>query len=215
MYLFRDRKDAGKQLAPLLKHYTKHPDAIVIGLPRGGMVIAHEIASNLSLPLDLICPRKLGAPNNPELAIGAISAQGDVYFNADIIEQLNVSEEYLQRVMQKEQRVAQEREHLFRNKKPPLQVANKIVILVDDGLATGATMKAAIHWAQAQKAKKIIVAVPVSPPNTLFEIQALASEVYCIESPPNFSAVGQFYERFPQTSDEEVLQIMDTTSNGS
>jgi poly-gamma-glutamate synthesis protein (capsule biosynthesis protein) len=206
--MFQNRREAGRALAPLLRKYEKNPNAIVIGLPRGGVVTASEISKALSLPLDVVCPRKVGAPYNPELALGAVTHTGEGYFNQDIIAQLGVSDTFLRDAIERERKTAEVRQNIYRCHRPPLDIKGKIVILVDDGLATGATMKAAIGWVRAERASRIVVAIPVSPPDTLTEVKALADEVVCLLAPAFFSAVGQFYEDFSQTSDEEVMECL-------
>ena len=206
--MFRDRYEAGRKLVPALKKYENQKDAIVIGLPRGGVVTAYEVARHLHLPLDIVCPRKVGSPYNPELAIGAVTHTGACFFNDDIIRQLEVSKDYMAREVAKEKKVSEQRQQTYRKGRPPLDIKGKIVILVDDGLATGATMKAAIQWVRSEKANQVVVAVPVSPPETLVEVEAMADDVVCLYAPPFFQAVGQFYENFSQTTDEEVLQLL-------
>jgi len=208
--IFRDRNDAGKRLILPLAKYRDQPDAIVIGLPRGGVVVAYEVAQGLNLLIDIIAPRKVGSPFNPELAIGAVTATGAGFFNEDIIEQLEVPKEYIQKEAEKERKVAQQRQEMYRKGRPPLNLKGKTVLLVDDGLATGATMKAAIQLVKEQKAKQIVVVIPVAPPDTLIEIEMMVDQVICLYAPPFFQAVGQFYETFGQTSDEEVMQILRT-----
>jgi len=206
--MYKNRQHAGKELATVLATYTDAKNAIVLGLPRGGVVTAYEVSFALHLPLDVICPRKVGAPNNPELAIGAVTETGDGYFNEDVISYLNVSQEYIHEASLEEQRRAQIRTNSFRQGRAPLSLENKIVIIVDDGLATGATMKAAILSLKGKKTKKIVVAVPVSPPETASEIQALCDELVVLHTPWHFQAVGQFYEDFRQTTDEEVIELL-------
>lgn len=206
--LFIDRYDAGKKLVyPLIK-YQNQPDTVVLGLPRGGVVVAYEVAHGLHLPLDITCPRKIGSPINPELAIGAITETGETFFNEDLIQRLAVPQSYILREMEKEKKVAIARTELYRRGKEPLDVKNKIVILVDDGLATGATMKAAIQSIKKSGAAKIIVAVPVGPSDTLHEIKQLVDEAICLATPAFFSAVGQFYENFLSTEDSEVIALL-------
>lgn len=206
--IFQDRVDAGKKLAPLLTKYKDVPDTIIIGLPRGGVVVAYEVAHFLDKPLEVICPRKVGAPFNPELALGAITDTGLGYFNNDLIQSLGISQKYLEQESAKEQAVSKRRLELFRKDKPPIAFAGKTVIIVDDGLATGATMKAAIMSIKGQKAAKIVVAVPVSPPDTAAEIATMCDECITIATPWNFQAVGQFYEEFAQTDDREVIELL-------
>lgn len=206
--IFKNRSDAGLQLVAKLERYRHDPKAIVLGLPRGGVVTAYEIAHGLGLPLDVTCPRKIGAPFNPELAIGAITETGKTFFNEDVIRQLDVPHDYIERTMEKERKRAEERSALFRKGKPPLTVKGLTVILVDDGLATGATMKAAIQSIKEGGASKIVVAIPVAPPDTLREIMHMVNEVVCLLAPPFFSAVGEFYEDFSQTEDSEVIELL-------
>ncbi|HXF29076.1 MAG TPA: phosphoribosyltransferase [Chlamydiales bacterium] len=204
--IFENRQDAGQKLAISLSKYKEKKDAIVIGLPRGGVVTAYEVAQFLELPLDIICPRKVGAPYNPELALGAVAHTGDKHLNDDIIEQLQVPANFLQKAIEQAKKESATRDAFYRKGRPPLNVKGKTVIFVDDGLATGATMKAAIAWAKAEKAAQIIVAVPVAPASTLEEIQRMCDAVICLSAPYTFHAVGQFYDDFAQTTDDEVLE---------
>jgi putative phosphoribosyl transferase len=206
--MFKNRKDAGQKLANALLKLAKQKDAIVIGLPRGGVVTAYEVAKTLQLPLDIVCPRKVGAPFNHELALGAVTETGAGYFNKDLINQLDISHEYLEKEIEKEKKVSEIRGATYRKGKPPLNLKDKVVILVDDGLATGATMKAAIQLVKSLKAKKVIVAIPVSPIETLEEVKELADEVFCLTAPSHFQAVGQFYDDFSQTEDDEVIELL-------
>lgn len=206
--IFADRRDAAQQLTKLLEQYKDNNDAIVIGLPRGGVVVAAVIAETLNLPLDVVCPRKLGAPYQPELAMGAVTETGDAIFNEEVLAALSVPPSYLENIIQKEKLVAQQRARLYRKERPPLSLENKIAILVDDGLATGATMKAAIASVKALGASKIVVAIPVSPIDTLEEIQSRVDEIHCLQTPTPFYAVGVFYHDFSQTEDEEVIDLL-------
>lgn len=206
--MFEDRKDAGKQLAGLLKKYRNHPNAIVLGLPRGGVVTAYEVAKALHLPLDIIVPRKMGSPYSPELAIGAVTETGQMILNQDIIQQLGVSMNFIEKVAAKEKEEALRRLKVFRKGLPPRNLKGKTVILVDDGLATGATMKAAVLAMKAEGADEIVVAVPVSPYDTLQEIRSEADDAVCVETPSFFQAIGQFYVNFTQVEDEEVVELL-------
>jgi putative phosphoribosyl transferase len=206
--MFHDRSDAGRKLAPLVAKYKKQKDVIVLGLPRGGVVTAFEVALFLEVPLDIICPRKVGAPQNPELALGAVTETGKGFFNNDLIERLGVSTRYLEEEIAKEKLRAQTRLSLYRKDRPPLHLQGKTVLLIDDGVATGATMKAAILAVKDQKAAKIIVAVPVSPPDTAEEIREMVDEFVSIATPSLFQAVGQFYRNFGQTEDAEVIALL-------
>lgn len=206
--IFQDRQHAGQLLAQALKKYQNHPQAIVLGLPRGGVVLAYEVAQVLHLPLDIICARKIGAPFNPEYAIGAITDLGESFLDEGVIERLDIPPEYLTEERDRQRKEAERRVRTYRNHRPPLILEGKIAILIDDGIATGATMKAAIKSVKAKKAKKIVVAAPVASPDTLQEIEDGTTEVICLSSPRFFQAVGQFYEDFSQTTDDEVIQLL-------
>lgn len=206
--IFKNRSEAGKLLAESLKNYKSDENAIVIGLARGGVVIAAAVAHDLHLPLDVICPRKLGAPINPEFAIGAITESGEGVINEETVAELGISPTYIDQIIQRETRNAQERIRKYRAGRPQLALEGKTVILVDDGLATGATMKAAIKSVQEAGAEKVVVAVPVAPPDTVNDIEALVDEVVCLHAPAGFAAVGQFYEDFSQTEDDEVIELL-------
>lgn len=206
--IFRNRFQAGKLLVPKLAEYKNHPNAVVLGLARGGVVTAAAIAKGLQLPLDVLCPRKIGAPFNPELAIGAISDQGEPLLNEDLVYRLGVSQKYIDDVIKQEKLTAQKRLQTYRKNRPAIPLEGKIVILADDGLATGATMRASIKGVKAQGADRVVVAVPVSPPDTLEEIKNEADEVVCLDAPTYFAAVGQFYEDFSQTEDDEVVEYL-------
>src|SRR5262245_22826224 len=197
--MFRNRVDAGKNLAPLLAKYKEVPNIIVIGLPRGGVVVAYEVAQSLQAPLDVICPRKVGAPHNPELALGAVTETGEGYFNEELVQQLQVPRSYLEQEIAKEKERATKRLALYRKNRPALQLSGKTVILVDDGLAAGATMKAAIMAEKKQTVAVTVVAVPVAPPDTAEEIRLMVDDFICLQTPSLFQAVGQFYEEFEQT----------------
>lgn len=205
---FKDRKDAGERLSELLLKYKDNPAVIVLGLPRGGVVTAAPIATKLRAPLDIICPRKIGSPFDPELAIGAVTESGDVYLNADIVTSLGVEDAYINQQIVKEREIARARTALFRNKLPPLELESKTVILVDDGIATGATMMAAIHSVRAQGALKVVVAVPVAPPDTYQKITNRVDEMVILDIPHLFFGVGEFYEDFRQTENEEVTKLL-------
>lgn len=207
--IFEDRVHAAKLLAKALKSYLGHPETLVIGIPRGGVVLAAVIAQELKLPLDITCPRKIGAPSNPEFAIGAITETGEGYFNHRIISQLQISKQYIQAMVEKEKAVAMHRLSSFRKGRPQRDVHGKIVILVDDGLATGSTMKAAIISMRSEGAERIVVAIPVSPLDTIDELTKLADDIVCLETPINFMAVGQFYRDFGEVFDEEVAALME------
>ncbi len=206
--IFRDRVDAGKKLAEKLLNYYQAAEAIVIGLPRGGVPVAYEVASRLNLPLDIVCPRKIGAPFNKELAIGAITETGDGIFNQELINRLKISTDYIKMEVEKEALEAKHRLNTYRSGRPSRHLMGKTVIIVDDGLATGSTMKAAIRSIHNEHPEKIIAAVPVSPLDTLKEVRKVVDEVVYLEAPLYFEAVGQFYNEFSQTTDSEVIKLL-------
>lgn len=205
---FKDRKDAGKKLAHSLLKFKNRAKTMAIGLPRGGVVVAAEVAKELQIPLDIIVPRKIGAPLNEELAIGALA--GDVvWLDKEIIAVVRASPSYIEETINKEKKEAERRLNLFRKGKPTQNFTGYTVLLIDDGIATGSTMRASIAWMKKNKAKQIVVAVPVGPPDTIASLKEEVNEVICLFSPESFMAVGQFYEFFPQTEDTEVVQLME------
>lgn len=210
--MFQDRIDAGGKLTNKLQQYKDQKNVIIIGLPRGGVPVAYEISKNLHLPLDIVCPRKIGAPGNKEFAIGAITETGEGIFNWQVINRLDISKEYIENEVKAESQEAQNRLNIYRKKMPSRDLNNKVVIIVDDGLATGSTMKAAIQSIKLEGAAKIIVAIPVSPPDTLKEIRAIVDEVICLDAPSFFQAVGQFYADFSPTKDQEVITLMELSN---
>ncbi|MDR3623700.1 MAG: phosphoribosyltransferase family protein [Chlamydiales bacterium] len=206
--LFRNRIDGGKQLARALTTHKNAKETIVLGLPRGGVVTAYEVATALNLPLDVVCPIKIGAPTNKEYAIGAVTETGEGIFNESEIRRLSISKSYLKNAIDHAVLEAKERVKLFKETIHPLNYAKKTLIIVDDGMATGLTMKASIIALRKMSASKIIVAVPLAPKDTLEEIKTIADEVICLQSPPSFHAVGQFYDYFGQTSTEDVRKLL-------
>lgn len=211
--MFLDRTDAANQLSELLKKYQELDNGVVIGLPRGGVVLAAVVARKLHLPLDVICPRKIGLPGNKEFAIGAITEKGELIADRDLIETYGVSGVYLEREIGIEMAQAQRRLALFRQGLPPRNLKDRVVIIVDDGLATGMTMKAAVRMAQEEGAAKVVVAVPVAPPETIAVFEEMVDEVVCLLAPYDFHAVGQFYRDFAQVEDEEVVKLLQASSN--
>lgn len=206
--IFADRVDAGKQLAVALMKYKGQKDTLILGLPRGGVVVAYEIAKALKLPLDVICPRKVGAPFNPELAVGAVTETGKGILNTQLIRELGISQDYLQATIERETHIAEQRLASFRKNRPPRNLKGKTIILVDDGLATGSTMKAAIETSKSEFASRIVVAVPIAPADTITEMESLVDEVICLDIPAYFMAIGQFYENFAQVNDAEVTELL-------
>ncbi|MFP3895996.1 MAG: phosphoribosyltransferase [Anaerolineales bacterium] len=205
---FADRTAAGQQLAEELAKYTDQEDVIVLGLPRGGVPVAFEVAKALKAPLDVFVVRKLGVPGNPELAMGAI-ASGDVrVMNEDVVRRLGISEEDIERVAIREREELERREEAYRGARPGIDVEDKTVILVDDGLATGATMRAAVNALRESDPKRIIVAVPTAPAETCAEFENIADEIICLATPRPFFGVGGSYRDFSQTSNEQVRALL-------
>jgi erythromycin esterase-like protein/predicted phosphoribosyltransferase len=206
--VFRDRREAGRVLAGLLQHYGGHDDIVVLGLPRGGVPVAYEVAMGLDAPLDVFLVRKLGAPDREELAMGAIASGGVVVVNEDVIRGLDVPPETIQRVAERESRELVRREREYREGRPMPDLAGKVVLLVDDGLATGASMRAAIQAVRALRPGGIVVAVPAAPSSTCRELATEVDEVVCATTPSPFLAVGNSYWNFTQTTDEEVRDLL-------
>ncbi len=205
--LFYDRTDAGRRLAKLLKRRIQGP-CIVLAIPRGGVVAGYEVAKELGCPLDVVISRKVGAPAQPELAVGAVAEDGAVFVDEEIAGLVGVSRDYVERRAREELREVRRRAEEYRGGREMPDLSGKTVILVDDGLATGLTMMAAVHMARNKGAEKVVVAVPVSPPETVAKLRRHADEVICLETPTNFYAIGQFYERFDQLTDEETNSIL-------
>ncbi|MGQ0429743.1 MAG: phosphoribosyltransferase [Gammaproteobacteria bacterium] len=203
--IYPNRKAAGKTLAALLGDQAGRRDIVVLALPRGGVPVAAEIARHLDAPLDVLNVRKLGMPWQPEYAAGAIAPGGVLVFNPKAQAETAALERLLAPVIAEERRELDRREAAYRRGRPPLEAGDRIVILVDDGIATGATMEAAVMAARAMGAKSVIVAVPVAPPEAVRRLSRLADRVLCPEQPAGFMAVGQFYAEFPQLTDAEVV----------
>ena len=210
---YRDRIHAGSELAKLLAEYKDKEKTIVLGLPRGGVPVAHTIATELHLPLDVFLVRKLGVPGHEELAFGAIADGGETVTNHEIIEHLNISDEIINSVIYHQITVLNERAHLYRKNRKSLSIFGKTIILVDDGLATGSTIEAAIKALRQQRPEKIVVAVPVAPPESLHRIALLADQTICPLVPHLFYSVGLWYENFGQTSDDEVVNLLEGSNN--
>jgi predicted phosphoribosyltransferase len=208
--LYKDRLDAARKLAPLLKKYANDEKAILIALPRGGVPMGNVLANELSLPLDIVVPRKIGHPDHMEYAIGALTETGEIEADPRLMTGLHggLNNKRVQKIIADEKAEASRRLREYRGDRPPLNLANKTVILIDDGIATGYTMKAAIKSARARGASKIVVAAPVCAPDSAEALKKVADEVVCAATPDPFSAVGLWYERFDQTSDQEVISIM-------
>ena len=205
--LFSDRREAGRLLGERLKHLSGE-NPLVIGLPRGGVIVAAEIADVLGAELDVIVPAKIGAPGNPELAVGAVMEDGSVYLNEDIVGWYGVDEEYIKRAVGFQMEKIRRRVEAYRKVKERVPVEGRCVILTDDGVATGATMKSAVKWASSRSPSRVVIALPVGPEDTIRELSSMADEVICLKVPPFFSAVSQFYIEFDQVGDEEVIEVL-------
>jgi predicted phosphoribosyltransferase len=209
MEYFRNRQDAGRDLARDLQHYAGRSDVVVLALPRGGVPVAYEIARALRTPLDVMIVRELGVPGHEELVMGAIATGGIHVFNDPVIRDLGLSEREIDQVTREEERELLRREETYRGHRSPLPIEGRIVVLVDDGLATGSTMRAAIAAVRQRRPSRIVVAVPVASHEVCEELRDAAEEVHCTITPPHFFGVGQWYEDFSQTTDEEVRQLLD------
>jgi len=205
--MFADRREAGRKLAAELLEY-KGKDAVVVAIPRGGVVVADEVARELNCPLDLIIPRKIGAPGNPELAIGAVAGAGKVIINENLKYGLGVSDGYLDEEIKRQLKEIERRRGMYFGGKPPTGFKDKTVILVDDGLATGYTATAAVSAIREERPREIILAVPVAPRDTCQALSKKVDKMICLSAPEMFYAVGQFYQDFSQTTDDEVIEIL-------
>ncbi len=206
--VFKNREEAGKKLAVKLKSFQKKKNLVVLAIPRGGLVIGKELSAVLNCPLDIIVTKKIGAPNNPELAIGAVGALGEPVINKELAVRVGADEKYLEKEIASRQAEVERRIKEYRGNKPPLNLKNKIVIITDDGIATGATMEAAVEVVRQQEPKKIVVAVPVTSRDSLKKLEEKADEVVYLDAPLMFFAVGQFYQNFSQTTDKEVKKLL-------
>src|SRR5947209_2163266 len=211
--LFRDRTDAGRRLAARMTEYVRRPEVLVLALPRGGVPVAFEVACALRAPLDVFLVRKLGVPGQEELAMGAIATGGVRVVNDSIVRHLDIAPEVIDAVAAREQGELERRERAYRGERPAPDVRGRTVILVDDGLATGSTMRAAALALRQQGPARVVVAVPVAPCETMSEMEAYADEVICIDTPEPFYGVGQFYFDFTQTSHEEVRRLLRAAGN--
>ena len=204
MKYFKNRVDAGRQLASALQSVSK--SAIVLAIPRGGLVVGFEVAKALSVPLDIVITRKIGAPDNPELAIGAVAEDGTAILDDGLVRMLQVSKGYISEEVEKQKMEIKRRLLRYRGDMPYPILEDREVIVVDDGVATGSTLKAAIMSIRKKRAKTIIVAVPVGPLNTVNELKRIVDNLVCLQTPEPFYAIGEFYDDFEQTEDEEVIK---------
>jgi len=206
--VFEDREQAGQLLAKKLLPYKNSGEALVVGVPRGGIPVAVCLAHDLHLPLDFIIARKLGAPGNKELAVGAVGPEGIAVYDQDLIERLAVPKDYLETKKKEIEKEIQKRTKRFRKGGKEKDIRGKVAILVDDGIATGATLEAAVKYLRKKKAKKIVLAVPVAPQDTLEKFKKIVEEIVVVKTPQDFYAVGQFYLHFPQVDDQSVVKLL-------
>ncbi len=205
---FQDRTTAGQELANALRDLQGQSGLLVLGIPRGGVVVASEVARALNAPLDVCLTHKLSAPDNPELAIGAIAENGQVVLDRGLIKELWMPRGYLEAETERQRQELSRRVRLYRGDRPPPQISNRTVILIDDGLATGSTMMAALQTLDAQAPASLIAAIPVAPPEAMRRLAPLADRVECLLSPRPFWAVGAFYDHFDQVTDDEVIELL-------
>ena len=210
--MFQDRTDAGQQLADRLDQQDINAD-IVLGIPRGALPVARPVADTLGATLDIVVAQKIGAPNNPELAIGAVASDGTAWFNDDLIGRFDVDQEYIEREREHEADNARQKLEQYRDETPDLE--EKTIIVVDDGIATGATAIACLRRVSEAGAMRVVLAVPVGPPDSIEQIRPEVDELIALETPEDFHAVGQFYRSFDQVSDEEAIEYLDTESETS
>jgi predicted phosphoribosyltransferase len=205
---FRDRYEAGQRLAVALKHYAGRPNLLVLALPRGGVPVAYEVARALHAPLDVMLVRKLGVPGHEEFAMGAIASGGIRVISHDVVRALGIPDGTLATIVAEEEHELSRRERAYRGDRPPPQVPGKTVILIDDGLATGSTMRAAVAALKAQRPERLVIAVPVAAPETCEAMRGEVDEVVCALAPEPFMAVGQWYQDFSQITDDEVRELL-------
>ena len=209
LHRFKSREEAGTLLARRLAAYAGREDVLVLALPRGGVPVGFTIAQALGVPLDILLVRKLGVPGHEEYAMGAIASGGWSVLHRDVLNSLGITMATVELVTRREAAELERRERLYRANRPPASLQGRTLILVDDGLATGASMQAALQAAKAGKPARVIVAVPVAPPDTCRSLRGQADDIVCLQSPEFFQAVGQWYEHFDQTSDDEVIDLLD------
>ena len=206
--MFRDRADAGRQLADVVDGHDIDAD-IVLAVPRGGLPVGRVVADRLGVPLDVVVARKIGAPWNAELAVGAVASDGTVWLNERIIGDLGVSDSYLEKQTERERTAAAEKRDRYRGDRDALDLRGKTVLVVDDGVATGATTTACLRQVANAGAGRVVLAVPVGPPDTIERLRTEADDIVCVETPPHFGAVGQFYDSFVQVSDEDAMALLE------
>ena len=207
--LFQDRREAGKALAKSLVSFKGRPGLIVLGIPRGGVVIGHEIAQELGAPLDVYITRKIGAPHNPELAIGAVASDGTLVIDHQLVRRLGATQDYVDAESDRQRREIERRLAEYRGEGPAPQLADKVVILADDGVATGATTLVTIQAIRSQQPAELILAVPVGPRDSIESLRQEVDQLVCLHAPEVFWAVGAFYNVFDQTTDDEVKALLE------
>jgi putative phosphoribosyl transferase len=211
---FLNRAEAGQKLAKLLIEYTGQTDVVVLAIPRGGVPVAFQVAKELEVPLDVFVVRKLGVPGREELAFGAIASGGMRYLDREIVEAAQIPEAEIESIAERERRELERRESAYRGRRTPLSVEGQTVILVDDGIATGASMEVAIMAVRRMKPARIVVATPVAPVSTCNRLRREVDDVVCVQRPVSFFAIGEFYEDFSQVSDEEVKELVRRETRG-
>jgi predicted phosphoribosyltransferase len=208
MVLFRDRSEAGRELAAALGSFAEEPDVIVLGLPRGGVPVALEVAERLDAPLDVFVVRKLGVPGFEELAMGAVASGGSRVLNLKVVGAAGIDREQVEAISRRELREVERREKLYRGDRPELDPAGRTAVVVDDGLATGSTMRAAVAALRGRGAPRVVVGVPVASPDVCAELEPEVEDIVCARTPERFRSVGGCYEQFPQLTDEDVARLL-------
>jgi putative phosphoribosyl transferase len=207
--MYRDRHDAGRQLARALVHYTGARDTIILALPRGGVVVGYEVSLALHVPLDVLITRKLGTPGNPELAMGALAETGYRHLNPDVLRTYGISHSQLEAEVRRQQAEIDRRIERYRGGRSLPVLENQTVVLVDDGIATGATFYASLGALRQSAARRLVAALPVAPPDAVHQLKTLVDEVVILQAPAVFFAIGQFYQEFTQVEDEEVIACLE------
>lgn len=212
--MFQDRHDAGQQLADLVAERVPDPD-LVLGIPRGGLPVARPVAERLNVPLDIVAAKKMGMPGNPEFAIGAAASDGSAWVDDDVVERYDIDEEYIENERERAAETAQEKIETYREGREEPEMAGRTVLIVDDGVATGATARACLREVTDAGAERVILAVPVGPSESLADLEREADQVVVVEEPERFGAVGAHYREFGQVSDEEAADFLDWEPDGS